>query len=97
MGERARRACQSKPFHKSLRPFEGSRAVGSSWSAWLSANYFEYLNMCFPIVPRIRRMAGLAGCVVPYVRRPFQREPDFSVTSVNYAPAELLARGEAPS
>ncbi len=31
-----------------------------------------------------------------YVKQPFQREPDFSVTSVNYDFAELLARGEAP-
>jgi SNF2 family DNA or RNA helicase len=33
---------------------------------------------------------------VHYVRRPFQREPDFGVTSVNYDFAELLARAEAP-
>jgi hypothetical protein len=31
-----------------------------------------------------------------YVRRPFQREPDFGVTSVNYDFAELLAKAEAP-
>ena len=31
-----------------------------------------------------------------YVRQPFQREPDFGVTSVNYDFAELLARGETP-
>ncbi len=29
-----------------------------------------------------------------YVRRPFQREPDFGVTSVNYGFGELLARAE---
>jgi hypothetical protein len=33
---------------------------------------------------------------VHYVRRPFQREPDFGVTSVNYDFAELLARAEEP-
>lgn len=33
---------------------------------------------------------------VHYVRRPFQREPDFGVTSVNYDLAELLARAEVP-
>jgi superfamily II DNA or RNA helicase len=33
---------------------------------------------------------------VHYVRRPFQREPDFGVTSVNYDFAELLTRAEAP-
>jgi hypothetical protein len=31
-----------------------------------------------------------------YLRRPFQREPDFGVTSVNYDFAELLARAETP-
>ena len=33
---------------------------------------------------------------VHYIRNPFQREPDFAVTSVNYDFAELLARAEAP-
>ena len=29
-----------------------------------------------------------------YVRQPFQKEPDFGVTSVNYEVKELLIRGE---
>ena len=33
---------------------------------------------------------------VRYLRRPFQREPDFGVTSVNYDFAALLARAEEP-
>ena len=32
-----------------------------------------------------------------YVRRPFQREPDFGVTSVNYELAALLALSEEPA
>ena len=32
-----------------------------------------------------------------YLRQPFQREPDFGATSVNYDFAGLLARAEAPS
>jgi hypothetical protein len=32
-----------------------------------------------------------------YVRKPFQRDPDFGVESVNYNLAELLNRGEAPA
>jgi uncharacterized OB-fold protein len=36
------------------------------------------------------------GHRVHYVRRPFRREPDFGVTSVNYDLAELLARAEEP-
>ena len=34
---------------------------------------------------------------VHYLRRPFQREPDFDVTSVNYDFAGLIARAGAPS
>ena len=34
---------------------------------------------------------------VHYVRQPFQREPDFGVTSVNYDFPELLAQGQPPS
>ena len=34
---------------------------------------------------------------VHYLRRPFQREPDFGVTSVNYDFAELLERAQAPA
>ncbi|MDO8723496.1 MAG: helicase-related protein [Syntrophales bacterium] len=34
---------------------------------------------------------------VHYIRQPFQREPDFGVTSVNYDFAELLARAKTPS
>jgi hypothetical protein len=33
---------------------------------------------------------------VHYVRRPFEREPDFGVTSVNYDFAKLLERAESP-
>jgi Domain of unknown function (DUF3883) len=34
---------------------------------------------------------------VHYVRRPFQREPDFRAASVNYDFAELLAMAEQPA
>jgi superfamily II DNA or RNA helicase len=34
---------------------------------------------------------------VHYLRNPFQREPDFGVTSVNYDLAELLERAEKPA
>jgi hypothetical protein len=34
---------------------------------------------------------------VHYLRRPFQRDPDFGVTSVNYDLAELIARSSSPS
>jgi hypothetical protein len=31
-----------------------------------------------------------------YLRRPFQKEPDFNAVSVNYDLSELLARAEEP-
>ena len=34
---------------------------------------------------------------VHYLRSPFQREPDFGVTSVNYDFTRLLSRAEQPS
>ncbi|MBD2075493.1 DUF3883 domain-containing protein [Phormidium sp. FACHB-592] len=39
---------------------------------------------------------GDDGCVVRYVQQPFQKEPDFGVTSVNYNWQELWERGEEP-
>ena len=44
---------------------------------------------------RARRLNG-GEHRVRYVREPFQREPDFGATSVNYDFAQLLARGQAP-
>ncbi|QKD82773.1 DUF3883 domain-containing protein [Thermoleptolyngbya sichuanensis A183] len=40
--------------------------------------------------------AGDNGCIVRYVRHPFQREPDFGASSVNYEWRELWERGEKP-
>ncbi|MHC5861453.1 protein NO VEIN domain-containing protein [Nostoc sp.] len=37
------------------------------------------------------------GCVIRYVQRPFQKEPDFAVTSVNYNWQELWQRGSEAS
>ena len=36
------------------------------------------------------------GAVVRYVREPFQREPDFGASSVNYEWKELWERGNEP-
>jgi hypothetical protein len=40
---------------------------------------------------------GDAARTPRYVRRPFQREPDFAATSVHYDLGELLARSEEPA
>ncbi len=36
------------------------------------------------------------GCVVRYVRKPFQREPDFGASSVNYIWKDLWNDGYEP-
>ena len=60
------------------------------------------------LLPRLacRLGAGMASDIVEflpndshrvhYIRQPFQREPDFGVTSVNYDFAGLLTRAEEP-
>jgi hypothetical protein len=45
----------------------------------------------------IVQVDGDAANEPAYVRQPFQKEPDFGVTSVNYNLTELLAKAEAPS
>ncbi len=39
---------------------------------------------------------GDDSCIVSYVRQPFQKEPDFGVTSVNYNLRELKQRSQKP-
>jgi superfamily II DNA or RNA helicase len=48
------------------------------------------------VAPASAARAGGERHRVHYLRRPFRREPDFGVTSVNYDFAELLERAEAP-
>lgn len=36
------------------------------------------------------------GCMIRYIQRPFQKEPDFDVTSVNYNWQKLWERGNLP-
>lgn len=36
------------------------------------------------------------GCMIRYIQRPFQKEPDFDVTSVNYNWRKLWERGNLP-
>ncbi len=45
----------------------------------------------------IVEIAGDAAREPRYVRRPFGREPEFNVHSVNYDLTELLSRSETPS
>ena len=55
------------------------------------------LNKPDDYILAIVRMGQNGSDQVRYVRRPFRREPDFGVTSVNYDLQELLDRAEVPS
>jgi hypothetical protein len=54
------------------------------------------LNKPDDFILAIVEFTGEESHRVHYVRQPFQREPDFGASSVNYDFAELLARAEAP-
>jgi SNF2 family DNA or RNA helicase len=55
------------------------------------------LNKPDDFILAIVEFTGMTEHRVRYVRKPFQREPDFGVTSVNYDLAELLARSTIPA
>ena len=54
------------------------------------------LNKPDDYILAIVEFLGDNGHRVHYLRRPFHREPDFGVTSVNYDFADLLARADEP-
>ncbi|MCY2954922.1 MAG: helicase-related protein [Planctomycetota bacterium] len=55
------------------------------------------LNMPDDFILAIVQIDGDTAALPCYVRQPFQNDPDFAVTSINYNLAELLARSEEPS
>jgi hypothetical protein len=64
----------------------------------VSKNEILYsLNKPDDFILAIVAFNGMKSHRVHYVRRPFQREPDFGVASVNYEMSELIKRGEEPS
>jgi hypothetical protein len=63
----------------------------------VTANEIRYsLNKPEDFILAIVELLGEGAHRVHYVRRPFQREPDFHATSVNYDFRELLAMAEEP-
>ena len=55
------------------------------------------LNKPDDFILAIVQFLGDGAHRVHYLRCPFQREPDFGVTSVNYDFADLLSRADAPT
>jgi hypothetical protein len=55
------------------------------------------LNRPDDFILAIVEVNGEKALAPRYIRKPFGREPDFGVTSVNYDLDELLARAEEPA
>ena len=73
-----------------------SRTSGASTITVTRNEILYSLNKPDDFILAIVELTGEATHRTHYLRRPFPREPDFGVTSVNYDFAELLTRAEAP-
>ena len=81
-----------------LRFIEVKGRVSGAPTITVTRNEILYsLNKPDDFILAIVEFTGEDTHVAHYLRAPFQREPDFGVTSVNYDYAELLARAGAPS
>jgi superfamily II DNA or RNA helicase len=80
-----------------LRFIEVKGRVSGAETITVTKNEILYsLNKPDDFILAIVEFLDAEAHCVHYVRRPFQREPDFGVTSVNYDFAKLLAQAEAP-
>jgi hypothetical protein len=78
-----------------LRFLEVKGRVAGAATITVTKNEILYsLNKPDDFILAIVEFLGEDQHRVHYVRRPFRREPDFGVTSVNYDLEELLGRGE---
>jgi len=81
-----------------LRFLEVKGRVSGADTITVTKNEILYsLNKPDDFILAIIEFQGGDAHRVHYLRRPFQREPDFGVTSVNYGFGELLARAGEPS
>jgi len=80
-----------------LRFLEVKGRVTGAATITVTKNEILYsLNKPEDFILAIVEFLGDSEHRVHYVRRPFQREPDFGVTSVNYDFGDLLLRAESP-
>jgi len=73
------------------------RVAGADTITVMKNEILTSLNKPEDFILAIVEFLDGGGHRVHYVRRPFRREPDFGVSSVNYDVAELLARAGAPA
>jgi hypothetical protein len=72
------------------------RVVGAATVTITSGEIRTALNKPEDFILAIVQIDGDV-CTPRYIRQPFQREPDFGVTSVNYDLADLMLRAEEPT
>ena len=81
-----------------LRFIEVKGRVSGAPTITVTRNEILYsLNKPDDFILAIVEFTGEDTHRIHYLKVPFQREPDFGVTSVNYDFAELLARAESPA
>jgi SNF2 family DNA or RNA helicase len=81
-----------------LRFIEVKGRVSGAPTITVTRNEILYsLNKPDDFILAVVEFKGEDGHQVHYVRQPFQREPDFGVTSVNYDFRELLEKAAEPS
>ncbi|MHB1699945.1 MAG: helicase-related protein [Acidobacteriaceae bacterium] len=86
-----------EPSTGCLRFIEVKGRVSGAATITVTKNEILYsLNKPEDFILAIVEFLDGANHRVHYVRRPFQREPDFGVTSVNYDFPELMLRAESP-
>ena len=86
-----------EPITGSLRFLEVKGRVSGAATITVTKNEILYsLNKPDDFILAIVEFLDADNHRVHYVRRPFQREPDFGVTSVNYDFPELILRAESP-
>jgi hypothetical protein len=94
---RAEKALSNRRPHRSLRFLEVKGRVAGADTVTVTKNeILTSLNKPDDFILALVEFLDGERHRVCYLRRPFQREPDFGVTSVNYGFAELLARAEDP-
>ncbi len=88
----------SVPGTGKLRFIEVKGRITGASTITVTRNEILYsLNKPDDFILAIVEFLGGDAHRVHYIRQPFQREPDFGVTSVNYDFAELLERAGEPS
>jgi hypothetical protein len=86
------------PHTGKLRFLEVKGRITSADTITVTKNEILYsLNMPESFILAIVEFLDDQSHRVHYVRNPFQREPDFRVTSVNYSLQELIASASIPA